>query len=132
MTISAFPPSLVLILGALLLPFAGQRLRPALILTLPLVALWLVWRVEDGPALMAPFLDYELVPLQGDRLSRLFATIFTIMAFAGGLFALNRNKVIELVAAFIYAGSAVGVSMAGDLITVFVFWEVMAVSTDVP
>jgi len=129
MTINAFPPGLVLILGAFLLPFAGRRLRPVVILALPLAALWLVWGVEDGPALVVPFLDYQLEPLRGDRLSRLFATIFTIMAFAGGMFALNHRKVIELVAAFIYAGSAVGVTMAGDLITVFAFWEVMAVAS---
>ena len=127
--ISTLPPGLILILGAFLLPFAGRMFRPVLILVLPLVALWLVWQVGDGPALIVPFLDYELIPLQGDRLSRLFATIFTIMAFAGGLFALNQKKIVELTAAFIYAGSAVGVSMAGDLITVFVFWEIMAVAS---
>ncbi len=129
MTISALPPGLIIILGGLLLPWVGRRLRPVVILAVPLATLWMVWQVEDGPALAVPFLDYELEPLRGDRLSRLFATIFTIMAFAGGLFALNRRKVVELVAAFIYAGSAVGVSMAGDLITVFVFWEVMAVAS---
>ena len=32
-------------------------------------------------------------------------------------------------AAYLYAGSAVGVAMAGDLITVFVFWEIMAVGS---
>jgi len=48
------------------------------------------------------------------------------MAFGGGLFALNRARVIELVAAFVYAGSAIGVTFASHLITVFVFWKMMA------
>ena len=39
------------------------------------------------------------------------------MAFAGGLFALNQNRVVELAAAFCYAGSAIGVAFAGDLLT---------------
>ena len=51
------------------------------------------------------------------------------MAFGGGLFALNRARVIELVAAFVYAGSAIGVTFAGHLITVFVFWEMMALAS---
>ena len=51
------------------------------------------------------------------------------MAFAGGLFALNQNRVVELAAAFCYAGSAIGVVFAGDLLTVFIFWELMAIAS---
>jgi multicomponent Na+:H+ antiporter subunit D len=51
------------------------------------------------------------------------------MAFAGGLFALNQRNVVELAAAFCYAGSAVGVVFAGDLLTVFIFWELMAIAS---
>ena len=51
------------------------------------------------------------------------------MAFAGGLFALNQSRVVELAAAFCYAGSAIGVAFAGDLLTVFIFWELMAIAS---
>ena len=77
----------------------------------------------------APFLGYTLELVKGDALSRLFATIFAIMAFAGGLFALNQNRVTELAAALCYAGSAIGVAFAGDLLTVFIFWELMAIAS---
>ena len=63
------------------------------------------------------FLDYTLTPLQGDKLSRLFATIFALMAFGGGLFALGQKSRVEVPAAFVYAGSAIGVALAGDLVT---------------
>ena len=126
---SAFPPGLVLILGAFVLPFVHGQTRSAVLLGLPVVALGLVWLVPDGPALVVPFLGFDLIPLQGDALSRLFATIFLIMAFAGGLFALYQERVLELVAAYVYAGSAVGVALAGDLLTVLVFWEFMAVAS---
>ena len=76
-----------------------------------------------------PFLGYELALVKGDALSRLFATVFALMAFAGGLFALNQNRVVELAAAFCYAGSAIGVVFAGDLLTVFIFWELMAIAS---
>ena len=36
---------------------------------------------------------------------------------------------VELAAAFCYAGSAIGVVFAGDLITLFVFWELMAIAS---
>jgi multicomponent Na+:H+ antiporter subunit D len=123
------PPGLVLILGGLLLPLLQERLRQLLLLLLPLVTPYLVWQVPDGVAHEARFLGYTLELLKGDALSRLFATIFAIMAFAGGLFALNQNRVTELAAAFCYAGSAIGVTFAGDLFTVFIFWELMAIAS---
>ena len=126
---ASIPPGLILILGALLLPVTRNTARSTLILGLPLIALWMVWTLPEGPVLQVPFLDYTVVPVYSDALGRLFATIFLIMAFAGGLFALNQARVVELSAAFAYAGSAVGVAMAGDLITVFVFWEIMAITS---
>ena len=128
-SIDAFPPGLVLILGAFLLPFLRGTLRNAWILLLPVFVLWLVWRVPDGPVLTFAFLDYTLTPVKGDVLSRLFGIIFTIMAFAGALFAMNQSRVVELTAAFVYAGSAIGVAFAGDLISLFVFWEIMALGS---
>ena len=129
MTDVLFPPALILILGAPLLLIFGGWARKVLILGLPLLTLSAIWSVADGVQLTVPFLDYELELVQGSNLSRLFATIFAIMAFAGGLFALNQNRTIELVAAMAYAGSAIGVALAGDLFTVFVFWELMAVGS---
>ena len=104
-------------------------MRAAWILALPLAVLALVWTVPDGPVLTIGYLDYEIVPVRGSALSRLFATIFSVMAFAGALYALHQERIVEVVASFVYAGSAVGVTLAGDLITVFVFWEIMAVAS---
>ncbi len=127
--ISAIPPGLPLLLGALLLPLFGPRVRAILALGLPLLTLALAWQVADGVILRIPFLDYELEPVAGDRLSRLFGTIFAIVAFAGALFALNRARVIELAAGLACAGSAIGVTFAGDLITLVVFWEALALAS---
>src|SRR3990172_2985322 len=123
------PPAAVLIFGGLILPLLHEKLRGLILLVLPLVTLYLVWQVPDGVALQASFLGYELAIVKGDALSRLFATVFAVMAFAGGLFALNQNRVVELAAAFCYAGSAIGVVFAGDLLTVFIFWELMAIAS---
>jgi multicomponent Na+:H+ antiporter subunit D len=127
--ISALPPGLLLIAGAFLLPVLHGAWRKALLLGLPLGTLYLVWQVPDGVVLSLPFLDYTLSPVEGDRLSRLFATIFSIMAFAGGLYGMNQSSVLELTAGYIYAGSAIGVAFSGDMITMFVFWEVMALGS---
>jgi multicomponent Na+:H+ antiporter subunit D len=122
-------PALVLIAGGLLLPWLRGALRSVFIVALPLAVLALVWQVPDGAVWRLHWLDYTLTPLQGDKLSRLFATIFSLMAAGGGLFALGQKSRVEVPAAFVYAGSAIGVALAGDLVTVFVFWELMAVGS---
>ncbi len=130
MTVS-FPPGIVLVLGAFLLPFVKGKLREGLVLGLPLLTLAAVWMVPDGVVWTTQFLSYTLEPVEATTAGRLFATVFAIMAFAGGLFALRQARLLELVAAFAYAGSAVGVTFAGDLVTLFVFWELMAVGSTV-
>ncbi len=127
--ISAFPPGLVLVLGALLIPAVRGHARATLLLGLPLLTLFLIWQVPDGVVLSLAFLDHQLAPVHGSVLGRLFATVFAIMAFAGNLFAMRQARLIELVAACVYAGSAICVTFAGDLITLFVFWELMALSS---
>ncbi len=122
-------PAIALILGGLLLPLLPPRARALVLLAVPLAALLLVWKIADGAASSVSFLGYQLVPVKGDALSRLFGTVFAIMAFAGALFALNQTRIAELAAALVYAGGAVGVVFAGDLITLFVFWELMAIAS---
>ena len=125
----AFPPGLILVLGAFLIPFLKGILRPILLVGLPTLALLLVWTLPEGNSLTLPFLDYVLAPVHSSPEGRLFATIFSIMAAVGGLYAWKQANTLELSAAFIYAGSAIGVTFAGDLITLFIFWEVMALGS---
>lgn len=124
-----FPPALILILGGLILPLLPAALRSVAVLGLPILTLVMGLSIPDGVLLYHPFIGFELELVQGDRLSRLFSTIFSIMAFAGGLYAFRHSKVMELSAAFVYSGSAIGVAFAGDLITMFIFWEIMAIGS---
>jgi multicomponent Na+:H+ antiporter subunit D len=125
------PPGFILIVVGLLLPVLPLRARQAVMLAAPALTLAMVWYVPDGPGLTLSFLGYDLILVEGDKLSRLFGIVFSIMAFGGALYALNRANVAELVAAFCYGGSAIGVTFAGDLVTVFVFWELMAIGSTI-
>ncbi|KAA5607388.1 Na(+)/H(+) antiporter subunit D [Roseospira marina] len=129
MSWTSLPPALVLMLAGLLLPFLPRAARQAVSLIAPLGALGLVWAVPDGVSLSVPYLGYQLDLVEADALSRLFGTIFSLMAFVGCIFALPQRNVLELAAALIYAGGAVGVAFAGDLVSVFIFWELMAVAS---
>jgi multicomponent Na+:H+ antiporter subunit D len=125
------PPAIFLIVAALLIGPARGHLRSAIVLVAPLITLWFIWQVPDGVAYDVGFLDYRIEPLEGSAVRRLFATIFAIMAFVGGLFAFRQAKWYELAAAYAYAAGAIGVSFAGDLITLFLFWELMALFSTV-
>jgi multicomponent Na+:H+ antiporter subunit D len=122
-------PGLLLIVGGVLLAAVRGLPRRVLTLALPLAALALVWQLPDGTAWQGRFLGHDIALLRTDKLSRLFATVFALMAAGGGLFALGQKSRLEVPAAFVYAGAAIGVAFAGDLITMFVFWEAMAIGS---
>jgi multicomponent Na+:H+ antiporter subunit D len=129
MTLEALPPGLMLILAGLLLPLVNAWGRAALVLGAPVLTLLLVWLPDSGVPATVAFLGYDIVPVTREPLGRLFATVFAIMSFGGGLFALASPRALELTAALVYAGAAVGAVLAGDLITLFVFWEAMALGS---
>ena len=122
-------PGLILIIGALLVPFLRGRLRAAYILALPIVALWQLVTLPNGSFGEIHVLNMTLVTLRVDELSFVFGLIFLIAAFLCFIYALHIDDTVQQVAALIYAGSAAGAVFAGDLITLFIFWEGTAVAS---
>ncbi len=126
-----FSPALIMLAAALVIALTRGTLRTAVLMIAPVVTLWAVWQIEDGVQASLFFLDYVIEPVEGSPLRRLFATIFAGMALLGGLFAYRTAKWQELAAAYAYSAGAIGVSFAGDLITMFLFWEIMALFSTV-
>jgi multicomponent Na+:H+ antiporter subunit D len=123
-------PALPMVIGALLILKLSGTARSVVLLAAPLISLGLVWNVTDNAVLVAiPYMEWTLEPFETDRLSRLFATVFALMTLAGNLYALKQEKTLELFAANMYIGFSMGVVFAGDLITVFIFWEMMALAS---
>ncbi|MFV8753407.1 Na(+)/H(+) antiporter subunit D [Nannocystaceae bacterium ST9] len=128
-----FPPALVMLTGALLIAISPGKLYKSLSLLVPALTLVAVWLFPAGVQVEAagPWLGYELIFAKLNGPTRAFATVFALMALAGALYAWNQDRRVELSAAMIYAGSAIGVTFAGDLITMFVFWELMAIGSTI-
>ena len=120
-----------MVLGAILIPLLNGSLRAVVLLSLPVMTLAAVWMLPADASLQVAFLEYTLEPVRSSVEGRLFATVFSIMAFVGGLYAYRQASTAELTAAYIYAGSAIGVTFAGDLVTLFIFWEIMALGSTV-
>jgi multicomponent Na+:H+ antiporter subunit D len=125
----SLPPALYYLLGAAVLAALPQRLRAPAFVLVPALTFAALLALEPGMAVTVPFLDLELMPLRVDRLSLAFAYIFTLITFIGGFYALHLRDTSQQIAALLYGGSALGVVFAGDLLTVFVFWEIMAVAS---
>ena len=121
----AFPPGLILIIGALFILVTTQQTRNRLMIILPLLTLLIVWLIPSGDSLEIHFLDYSILPASASTSGRLFATIFSLAALATSIYALHQAPRLEVAGAFIYAGSAIGVTFCGDLISLFIFWELM-------
>ena len=122
-------PGLLLILGGLLVPFLSYAIGRVYVLVLPAVLLVYLFALPDGNHGAVTMLGYELELLRLDNLSRIFATIFLIASILGNLYAWHEPDRVQRTAAQIYAGSAVAAALSGDLISLFVFWELTAVSS---
>ena len=124
-------PALPMILGGLLLllPFLPLSLRRALLIGAPLLGLTnlLVGLPEQsGSVFLAGF---QLDILRVDKLSMLFGYLFHIAAFLSAVYSLHLTDRLQPATGLLYAGSAVGAVFAGDLLTLFLFWELLAVTS---
>ena len=129
MTVEWLHPGLLLILGAWLLPFFSGRVKRVAMLILPAAALIDCWLMEPGTYGVMSFLGQELVFGRVDRLSLIFSYVFSLMGFLGMLYALHVEDDSQHMAALTYVGAALGVTFAGDFLSLYVFWELMAISS---
>ena len=125
--IDSLPPASVLILGALLVPLLRGRVQSLYLLTLPVLSAVHLFHL-DGP-LEVTVVDYTLTLCRVDELSFVFGLIFHVVAFLSVIFALHVRDNVQHVAGLIYAGAGIAAVFAGDLITLFVFWELTALSS---
>ncbi len=131
MTGSFIHPALIMIIGALLVPFIRGPLRKPYLILIPLLTLGAVIsnNALSGSLATFQFMDWQLVFGRVDKLSSVFASIMALMALIGTLYGMHVEKTSEHIAAWFYVAGALGTIYAGDYLTVFLFWEMMAFSS---
>ena len=146
--IASLPPGSLLVLGALLLPLLRrwEPLRRAWLLLLPLLSLAHLLSLPLGTTVEWQVAGLDLEPIRVDGLSRVWGLVFHLAAFLSALFALKGDRdpqnpdeastylgSLKLSvlhgAGLIYAGAAIGGVFAGDLFTLFVYWELTALAS---
>lgn len=127
----SFLPILPFFIAAILTLFTRGSLRAAIMIVTPIVAAYGIYNLEVGHTYIATLLGYELIPIRVDKLSTLFGYLFCVAALLGNIYALYHKDTIQHFAAQAYAGSAVGAVLAGDMLTLFIYWELMALTSSV-
>ena len=127
--IDSLSPGLILILGALLVPFLPGKLRYAYMLALPVLAAIQLFSLEHGLGSQSEIFGYTLTLVRVDKLSVVFGTIFLIATFYNVIYGMHERDTTQEVAALVYSGAAISAVFVGDLISLFVFWELTAVSS---
>lgn len=123
------PPGLIMILGALLLPFLGKRWSAWGALALSVTSLGIFWTAPNLHSYSIELFGNELNIVRIDRLSWIFGLVFHVAAITASIYALHVKDTKQHIAGMVYAGSAIAASCAGDLVTLFVCWELTAVSS---
>jgi len=129
MTVEWVHPGLLLIVGAWVLPLLKGQVKRAAMLILPAAALIDCLLMTPGTYGVTSFMGQDLVFGRADRLSLVLSYVFSRMAFLGMVYALHVEDDSQHVAALTYAGGALGVTFAGDFLSLYVFWELMAISS---
>lgn len=122
-------PALFFFIGALLLPLFRGKAKKFFILLIPTLSIIDVALMVQGVYGSYHFLNADIVFGRVDKLSLVFAWVFTIMAFLGALYGLHVEEDGHHMAGAFYIGSSLGAIFAGDYLTLFIFWEVMAFSS---
>ena len=123
-------PVVPFLVGAVGVALLGRRVGAIIMVLAPLVALAQMVALEPGAlAVTVDYYDFPLDPIRVDRLSLAFGYVFAAAATLAGLYGMRMMATGEQVAALVYAGAAVGVVFAGDLMTFFIFWELKAVAS---
>lgn len=124
-----FHPFLPFLIAALAAMVTRGWVRSAIMLAAPVVGGLQLLGVEVGTVQTVQLMNLELVPYRVDQLSLMFGYLFHLGAFLCVLFALHVKDTMQHVTSMVYAGSAIGAVFAGDLLTLFVFWELLGLSS---
>ena len=128
--ISILPTAFIFIAAALILGLLPKgHIRGIILLITPILAAWQVWNLPVGIYMQVEFVGQTLDMMRVDKLSRIFGLIFCLAAFLGNLYAWHVRDFIQQIAALLYAGAAIGAVFAGDLITLFFYWEGTALAS---
>lgn len=128
--LSNLPPGTLVLVGGLLVAFMRGRLRQLWVVLIPVASLLhLLFCHQDGHLVTTEFFGQQLTPIRVDRLSLIWGYVFHIAAILASIYAWHVRDRLQDFAAMLYVGASIGAVFAGDLLTLFVYWEITAITS---
>ncbi len=122
-------PAIIMMVGALMCIATPRHLASPILLiatALSAIKLSMLGLGEYGAITL---FDNQLTTLRLDPLSRLFAIAFHIAAALNIIYAWGQKDRAQNFATLAYPAAALGGVLAGDMITLFVWWEIAAITS---
>ncbi len=126
-----FNPGLMMVLVGLATTMIPIRpVRQVLTIAAPLLGLVMLASADlDVNKQTFEALGLELILYRMDSLSFIFALAFLIAALLNAIYALHSDDRLQDGMSTAYAGAAIAATLCGDLMTLFIFWELTAVTS---
>ena len=124
-----FPPFAIFFAGALLALILRRNLLSSLCVGIPILSAAILLSSAPDTQLETSIAGLQLIVFRPDDLNLIFGYVFHIAAVLGAIFAWRVKNPVHQSATLVYAGSALGAVFCGDLVTLFIFWELMALSS---
>lgn len=123
-------PGLIMMVMGVLVMLLPRVLRRPLTVISPVLAAWAFLRLPEESTLTCQPISYaNLELLHIDNLSYAFTLIFCLAAVLYGLYGEGLQNRFESGISMIYAGSMMGVILAGDCISFTIFWGIAAAAS---
>ncbi|HXH83433.1 MAG TPA: Na(+)/H(+) antiporter subunit D [Candidatus Tectomicrobia bacterium] len=122
-------PAIPFLVGAVLVAVLPARPRRVAALLTPAIGIALACALRDGARTGVPLLGTAIVVLDVDALGRVFAIVFALLGGLGAVYGLHAAGRRLYAAAFVATAAALGVVLAGDWVTFYAAWELLAIAS---
>ncbi len=122
-------PATALLLGGIVAACLRGRFASMALILAPIIGLWYVHTMEVGSSSTLSLFGYEIQSVMADRQAKLFGYLFHIAALVAGIYSFHLRDSWQVSMALLYAASAVGVAFAGDMLSLFLWWEGLAITS---
>ena len=124
-----FHPAFALILGGLVAAVLRGRFASMALVIAPILGFWQVYALDIGSMSSMTLFGYEIIGVEVDKQAKVFGYLFHLAALVAGIYSFHVRDPWQISMALFYAASAVGVAFAGDMISLFLWWEGLAITS---
>jgi len=122
----------VILAGLICAVMPASPLRKFLAIAAPVFAAVMIFNIYDNTEVLAGQFEIggvTLTTLRIDNLSVVWGYLFCLAGLINAIYALHEKSWITDSSALVYTGAAIAGVLSGDMLSLFVFWELTAISS---